>query len=84
MPEEFLDAPKEVRIALCQEKFDSDGGVQRKSMALGNIPRPGLEDMLKIVRSLDIKGKISGPEPPKKETGRTGTGSEYRSVLPIS
>lgn len=61
VPKPFFNAPEEVRIALCQGKFDSDGKVHGKTLQVASIHRGGLKDISKIVRSLGFRTEIEGP-----------------------
>lgn len=74
VPKQFFDAPREIKIALCQGKFDSDGGVDRGAIVIKAIHKKGLEDLQRSVESLGYQATLNGPYEKKGENCR----EEYR------
>lgn len=67
----FFNTPRRIKVALCQGKFDSDGGSNQKAIEINAIHKLGLEDMKRIVESLGYKTTLRGPytkkEPSQKD-----------------
>lgn len=67
VPKHFFDAPREIKVALCQGKLDSDGRSRNcGSVEVVSIHESGLKDMMKIIESLRLKVKIYGSYPNKE------------------
>ncbi|KXA96550.1 hypothetical protein AKJ38_03070 [candidate division MSBL1 archaeon SCGC-AAA259I14] len=60
VPKPFFNAPEEIRVALCQGKFDSDGTVDKKAIVISSVYKPGLKDLQKIVESLGFETSLPG------------------------
>lgn len=63
IPEPFFEASRKIKISFCQGKLDSDGWPVKKwgAAEIASINKPGLEDLLVVIESLNFETTFNGP-----------------------
>lgn len=61
VPDQFSNAPRDIKVALCQGKLDSDGTIEERAITISSIHKPGLESLREVVEDLGYQTTLRGP-----------------------